>query len=275
MLRNVKQIQGRALHARDGVIGEVHDVYFDDEFWLVRYLVVETGAWLSKRKVLIAPDALGAADLLDWEKKEVSVDLTVDQVRHSPSVDTDKPVSRQHEEMLRRHYGWPIYWNTVLGPGGLAAPLFAPVPAGSSSEPGFVDNDGPDEPRGDPHLRSTRDTAGYHIEAIDGSIGHVDDFLVDEQVWRIRYLLVDTRNWWPGRKVLISPDWINRVSWGDQRVCVDLTRAAVKNSPPYDPAAPWDAVYAATLHDYYGRPHYPDWEETIHAGSARSHRKHR
>jgi hypothetical protein len=271
MVRNLKQIEGRALQARDGVIGEVKDVYFDDYDWHVRYLVVETGAWLHKRKVLVSPEACAG---LDWKLQVFPVNLTKDQVRNSPAIDTNKPVSRQHEEALREYYGWPTYWGAVFAEGGIAAPIVAPTPAANTSEPGFTDGDTPlRQPKGDPHLRSANDTRNYHIEATDGPIGHLEDFLVDENGWRIRYLVVDTRNGWPGKKVLVAPSWTKDVSWEKRRVTVDLTRDAIKHSPPYEPSDPWNSDYAAELHDHYERPRYSDWDKDIAAGAPRLHRK--
>jgi hypothetical protein len=111
---------------------------------------------------------------------------------------------------------------------------------------------------GDSRLRSARDVMGYYIEATDGDIGHVDDFLIDDSEWAIRYMIVDTRNWWPGKKVLISPEWISQVSWPDSRVYVDLTREGVKTAPEYDPSRPVEREYETRLYRHHDRPSY--WE---------------
>jgi hypothetical protein len=182
------------------------------------------------------------------------VDLTTEQVRTSPDVDTEKPVSRQHEQVLRQHYGWPGYWEGVFGAGGLAAPIMTPTPAANTSEPGLTDEDLPLKKPGDPFLRSVNDTIGHHIEATDGAIGHAEDFLINDKDWRIRYLVIDTRNWWPGKKVIVAPEWIHNVNWENRRVVVDLTRDAIRKSPPYEPTMPLSEGYAAQLHEHYGRP---------------------
>lgn len=251
LLRNAKQLEGHALRARDGVIGRVKDFYFDDHHWHIRYCVLETGQWLQSRRVLISPVVLGDYDAAS---REFPVDLTMEQVRTSPDFDTAKPVSRQHEEALRQHYGWPGYWDPVFGAGGLAAPIIVPTPAANTSEPGLTDGDRPLKKHGDPFLRSVNDTIGYHIEASDGPIGHAEDFLIDDADWRIRYLVVDTRNWWPGGKVIVAPAWILDVSWEKSRVTVDLTRDMVRHSPPYESTMPWSEDYAAALHEHYARP---------------------
>lgn len=239
-LTNAKQLEGRSLRARDGAIGNVRDFYFDDHHWNVRYCVVETGEWLRSRKVLISPEVFRA---YDWTRQLFPVDLTIDQVRNSPAIDTDKPVSRQHEEELRRYYGWPPYWGLALADGSVAPPLAVPVDVDADVRPL--------EFRGDPHLRSVNDTIGYHIEAIDGAIGHADDFLIDTENWRVRYLVIDTKNWWPGKKVIIAPAWIHHVSWTGSEIGVDLTRDVIRGSPEYNPWAAWNPKYGTQLHDYY------------------------
>lgn len=257
-LTNAKQLEGHALIARDGVIGQVKDFYFDDHRWRVRYCVVETGQWLHSRRVLIAPEVIGAYDPV---LRMFPVSLTIDQVRHSPDIDTDKPVSRQHEESLRSYYGWAPYF---LGDGAMIAPIPAPLPAATS--PAAATNEEPLELKGDPHLHSTNATIGYDIDAIDGSIGHAEDFVIDSHDWRIRYLVIDTKNWWPGKKVVVPPSAIAWVSWTKSAVVVDLTREAIRTSPPYIAGAFDDPVYVAVLDDYYellnGQPRPRETTET-------------
>lgn len=242
MLRNLKQMQGRSLRARDGNVGEVKDVYFDDQSWTVRYLVVATGSWLKDRDVLIAPRALQP---LSDQPDIVPVDLTIEQVRSSPPVDTRQPVSRQHEEALHQHYGWPVYWS----PGPTTSPL--PIPPATTSETVTTGVDAPVVRQTDPSLRSARETLGYHIEANDGKIGHVEEFLFDDVAWVVRYLVVDTRNWLPGKKVIVAPQWIDAVDWARKSVVVSLSRASIKESPAYDPSAPWDPTYGTLLEGHY------------------------
>jgi len=245
MRRSLNDLVGYTIRANDGDIGKVAEFYFDDQGWTIRYVVVDTGGWLSGRKVLISPVAFGRPD---WESHAFPVNLTKEQVRNSPSIDTDKPVSRQHETELHQYYGWPVYWGSGLVFGGVqASPLLV-------METVQEDEASPEEPEGNTHLRSTSQVAGNHIEATDGEIGHVEDFVVDDETWAIRYLLVDTRNWLPGKHVLVSPRWSKPVNWAESRVFVDLTRDAIKNSPEFDPRKPVTLDYEGELHDYYGRP---------------------
>lgn len=255
MIRTIKQIRGRTLAAKDGHIGKITDLFFDDAFWHVRYIVVATESGWQHRTVLIAPEAVQPAD---WTDEHFPVALTVDQVRRSPRVETNQPVSRQHEEELRTHYGWPLYWDAGFGTGGVITAIPPLAPRSRPPEK---------QPPANPHLRSAEDTLGYHLEASDGAIGHVDEFLVDERSWQIRYLVVDTRNWLPGRKVVVAPAWIESTDWIRRRLVVNLTRDAIKHSPRYDPDLQWNPGYSAELHEHYRRPHYTDWDKDVAAGA--------
>jgi hypothetical protein len=252
MLRSVNDLQGYTIHATDGDIGSVDQFYFDDELWVIRYLVADTGNWLPGRKVLITPISLGRAD---WGAKKLYVTLTKKQVENSPDIDTHKPVSRQYETAFLAYYGYPYYWGgtSLWGPAAVPASLAVPRAGGpTAATPATA---APAEPA-DVHLRSTEEVTGYHIQATDGEVGHVEDFIVDDETWAIRYIGVDTRNWWPGKKVFLSPRWIARVSWEDSKVYVDLLRETIKNAPEYDESAPITREYEIELYDYYGRPAY-------------------
>jgi uncharacterized protein YrrD len=258
MLRRVKDLRGFAISATDGDIGQVDDVYFDDEAWTVRYLVVDTGTWTPHQRVLISPIALGRPD---WAARKLPVALTVDRVRNSPDIDTQKPVSRQHEADYSSYYGYPYYW----GDAGLW---------GMGAFPGFLTTTDAVQvdlaahaPRvresheaADSHLRSCAAVTGYHVRATDGDIGHVTDFLVEEDTWAIRYLVVDTSNWWLGHEVLVAPAWIQEVSWPDATVAVNVTRQAIQDAPSYDPARSLDRLQEVGVHSHHGRPGY--WSHT-------------
>ncbi len=241
MLRSVKSFLGYSLRATDGEIGKVGDVFFDDELWSTAYLVADTGGWLSGRRVLLSPTALGEPS---WEKQTLPVALSKDEVKNSPGIDLDKPVSRQREVELHKHYGWTPYWLPgayALGTAPMVRPLPSPVEESKEAD-------------GDPHLRSVDEVMGYHIKATDGDIGHVEDFIIDDATWSVRYLVIDTRNWLPGRKVLISPEWIRKIEWARSYVHIDFTKEIVKGSPEYDPTIPINQEYEERLYDYYGRP---------------------
>jgi hypothetical protein len=228
-------------------MGEVHEFYFDDLSWTIRYLVVETDNWLTGRRVLVSPAAL---DHPNWEAQVLPVGLTRKQVENSPPVDADKPVSRQMEEELHAYYGWAPYWwgRNVPGVGALAV---AQMIAGTEEEESPTEGQ-----KDDPHLRSTREVIGYHIQASDGEVGYVEDFIADDETWVICYMVVDTQKWLSGRKVLVAPAWAEEVSWADRKVHLDLSRETIKNSPEFDPSAPVNREYEVRLYDYYGRPKY-------------------
>jgi len=247
MRYSVKDLKGYSIGATDGDIGKLDDFYFDDKFWTIRYLVAETGNWLLNRKVLISPFALKKADS---PRERLNVTLTKKQVGESPSIDTDKPVSRQHEASYLDYYGYPYYWS---GP-DLWGPVIYPqllVTTQRRIEEARAER----EEANDVHLRSANKVTGYHIEATDGDIGHVEDFILDDETWEIRYMVVDTQNWWQGKKVLVAPQWISRVSWDDSTVYVDLSKETIKNGPEYHPED-LNREYEETLYDYYKRPKY-------------------
>jgi hypothetical protein len=267
MLRKVKDLRGYAILATDGAIGEVDDLYFDDDRWAIRYLVVDTGSWLPGRKVLISPVAIGRPD---WMAQQLPVSLTKAQVERSPDIDTREPVSRRRETEYLGYYGYPPYWGGA-GLWGMGAYPGSLTTEGRFDEAVKARGTSAAHTPDDCHLRSCRAVTGYHIHARDGDIGHVKDLLVDDRTWAIRYLIVDTSNWWGGHDVLVAPQWIEAVSWRDAKVSVDLTRQAVKDAPPYDSAAQLDREQEQAMHEHYGRPAYWTTEasQDVPAPSAR------
>jgi len=248
MFYKAKTLKGYTLECTDGNIGQLVEFFFDDRYWTVRYLVVGTGAWLKGRQVLLAPYALISVNTHD---RSVRVNLTKKQIEGSPSLDSDKPVSRQFEEHYYGYYGWPNYWSGSY--------MWGYTPD-IVREPEQWKRLNREEQSWDPDLRSTHDVTGRHVEALDGGIGHIDDFIIDEDSWAIRYLIVDTHNWWPGKKVLISPDWIEHVSWSDQKVFINLSREAIKQSPEYTDDSLITRRYEDDLYRHYSRRSY--WVST-------------
>ncbi|MGN6827829.1 PRC-barrel domain-containing protein [Paucibacter sp. M5-1] len=253
MLNSISQLSGSTLSASDGEVGEVKEAYFDDQAWTIRYLVVDTGSWLAGREVLISPYAvqppLGRV-------KEIQVGLSREQVEKSPGIDTHKPVSRRHERVYLDYYNYPQYWGGVGLWAMEALPVLPPTGLQSQAEIERAEQDLAPE---DVHLRSSANVSGYDIHALDGSLGHVKDFIFDEASWAIRYLVVDTRNWWPGgKKVLIATHWIDRIEWSEKTVYTQLTREQIKNSPEYDDSVLLNREFEERLHQAHGRPGYWD-----------------
>ncbi len=243
MLRSANELRGYVLQAQDGEIGRSKDFLFDDQSWTIRYMVADTSKWLPGRKVLISPISLGTPN---WATNRFPVKLTREQIQSAPELSEDAPVSRQYETRYFRHFGWPIYWT---GPGAWGAWEYpAPLLDAGVSEETQESQDADD------HLRSVHEVASYGIHATDGNIGGVHDFIVDDHSWSFRYFVVDTRDWLPGRKVLIALDWIDQISWLDRKVSIGLTRDQLKSSPEFDPRAPVNREYEQLLYDFYGRP---------------------
>lgn len=244
-LQSARKMRSFALAAKDGRIGHVKEFYFDDHEWAIRYLVAQAGNWLTGRLVLISPHSLGTPD--DAEKI-IPVDLTREQVRESPSPETNRPVSRQFEIDYYRYFGWPYYWvgPYLWGPSPFPVLPTAPM-EGNEPTPEAMRG----EPKGDPHLRSTDEITGYHLHARDGEMGHVEDFLFDDKDWSIRFVAVDTRNLWAGKWVLAPPSWIKAIHWEDRKVHLDVDMDDLRNAPPYDPHQPVSDEYAKQLARYY------------------------
>lgn len=253
-------LQGYKLNSFDGVIGSVDDIYFDDRHWTIRYLVANTGNWLTGRQVLISPYALGEAAVLT---QQVAINLTKKQIEDSPSLDTDKPVSQQFELSFYEYYGWPTYWGGTYMWGNYPWIMRDPEQWKKTAR---------EHKTWDLHLRSAREVKGYHIHAKDGEIGHISDFIIDDDTWAIRYLIVDTLNWWPGKKVLISPKWIDRVSWDESKVFVNLSRDTIKSSPEYIEDSLPTRTYEVGLHKHYNQKAY--WDDEPAANERSSWRDH-
>lgn len=213
MKQDIKKLYGRKLGATDGDIGEVKDFYFDGQSWAIRYLVADTGSWLSGRQVLLPPHSLGAPALGGTieDQEALPVKLTRHQIETSPAMDTARPVSRQYEADYYRHYGWPIYWQGG-GLGGAGATVALPLaPANKAKH------------RGDAHLRSTKAVTGYQLQARDGSLGTVHSFIIDDQSWAINELVITSGLWPVAKKFRLLPANISRISYEDSTVFTDFS----------------------------------------------------
>ncbi|MEO8820663.1 MAG: PRC-barrel domain-containing protein [Ginsengibacter sp.] len=248
MKRSIKSLTGFSLKETDGELGKVDDFYFDDSSWIIRYMVVETGSWFSEKKVLLSPSVIKQPD---WENEQFVVALTQDQIKNSPNVDTDKPVSRQQEEQLSAYYTWDVYWGNQPHGGGIFGAMPSDLYAGEmSAEPETVNEEVP-EPEGDKHLRSTKEIEDYKIHTTDGEIGKVVDYIIDDSNWKITYLIVETGSWLNSKKVLLSTSWITDVKWDNKIVIVNTTTDEVKDSPDFDESQPLNDDYERNLNNYY------------------------
>jgi hypothetical protein len=219
MIQFIKQLYGCRLSALDGDIGHAKDFYFDDKAWVIRYLVADTGSWLTGRLVLISPHAFAKWDL--YEKK-LHIKLQKKQIEDSPSIDAHEPVSRQFEENYYRSFGWPAYWQGGMMWGMSGYPLVAnPLPQEIADRKAQV-------PPADRHLQSAKTLTGYSIEASDGVIGHLSGFRVDDRSWAVLDLVIDAGHWYSGKEILISTDEVARISYLESKVFVNLTIADIQ-----------------------------------------------
>jgi len=223
---SAKGLFGRAIDAHDGHIGSLHDLYFDDQGWTIRYLVIDTAKWLPGRKVLISPEAT----LQPWHGEgALPVKLTKDQIKSSPDIDTAQPISRKAERLLYTHYGWIPYW---AAPGVPAPPPLPPAGAASAEERREAAEEA--ESASEPRLRSIREVLGYHLLATDGEIGHIEDLVLDDNTSRILFVIVNLGEWLSRKRVLLSPRLISKIDWASSKVVTEASRQAVKTSPEYE-----------------------------------------
>jgi len=252
MLHTFKEMTGYAIHAAGDDVGKVKDYYFDDSKWVIRYLIVETGSWLESRKVLLSPMAVTR---INHEDKTFSVSINSEQVKHSPSIDTQKPVSRQYEIEYIDYYGYPAYWEGNALWGVYANPM---IPANADA-PVILEKKNVSSPtQYDHHLRSCEVVIGNSIAALDGDIGHLEEMLIDEDTWAIRYLIINTSNWGLGHQVLIAPQWIESIRWPEAKIHVDVTRQTIKDAPVFNPAEGLNPQQEKALFSHYQRKGY--WE---------------
>jgi len=232
MLQSIKRLYGEKLSASDGEIGHVKDLYFDDQNWAVRYLVVDTGNWLPGRQVLLSPHAIGR---LYQDGKVLLANLTRKQIEDSPAIGPHKPVSRQYEEAYYRHYGWPYYWqgDGLWGMSGF--PILDSPARPLPKEPAVATN--PKREPADAHLRSTQAVKGYHLQASDGIVGHVCDFMMDDEIWAIGQLIIKTGNRFTGKEVRIPVSSEKQISYNESTVFLNLTKQVVEQSSEHHPAA--------------------------------------
>lgn len=253
-LCHFNQLEGKNLKTRENEdFGKIIDLYFQDDRWVVRYLVVDTGGWFQKKPVLVSPIHMGH---FNWDDKEIPVNLTKDQVKKAPSWNQEKPVTRQYETEYYSYYGHSPYW---VGGGVWGGSYFPDEVEKATKDKPFYDM--PEGMPGDPNLRAASEVKSYKIfSRVDekGDFGQVKDFIFDTDTWNIRYLVIDTSSFLPGRTVLISPEWIDRIDWSDRKLVVELPKEKIKSAPDYETDSPPDRDYESKLYEHYGKRFY--WE---------------
>lgn len=254
MLLVASALRGYDIEAIDGGIGTVSDFLFDDTSWAVRWFVVDNGTWLNERKLLIHPSAIGTTA---YERHALTVTLSKAQIEGSPTIGRDQPVSRQMELSLFDDFGASPLWEEggYFGGGAIASPLSSP-PIFGHTPMGSSDGDVSPGDQHHLHLRSIAAVTGYHLHAVDGMIGHVENVMIDDSRWDVRYFIVDTRRFWPGRHVLLSPHAVTEVDWLRQEIRLNLSCETVRTSPEWNPADVIDAEFEKRLHTHYNWPAY-------------------
>ncbi len=244
MLFALTGLIGCPVEGSDGRVGGVKDFLFDDKSWKVRWMVVDTGHWLPGRQILIHPSAIAPLDAALHEKRALpmissgetltlSVDLSRRQIEESPDASEEEPCTAQMETRLYQYYGWDPDWG--------ATHIRASITEAAD---------------GDPYLRSVATVKGYRVHATDGDLGHVEHFLADDADWDIRYLVIATRNWLPGKHVQLAPYAVTKIETADRSVKLNVTRDQVKSSPAWDPLTMADEVAEQAYHRHFGWPGY-------------------
>ena len=253
MLTPLLDWRGYCLRAIDKDLGSVEDFYFDDRTWTVRYLVADTGNWLPGRKVLIGPETVQS---ISPEDEAISVNLTSRAVEDSPGIETNLPFSLQKERELRLFFEWREYWNDEVFIQPAAAGGMIPEPK-ADARPSTAVMDPQVGSQTNPYLRSANEVEGYTMRASDEDLGEVSGFIVQNETWRIRYLILETGNWLIGKKFLFSPRWVSGIDWSHRIVNLEITRKIFEGAPVYTPGEPIAVEDEQRLYDYYKKR--PDW----------------
>ena len=252
MFKKLRDLEGFRLAAQDGEVGHVTDLYFEDNAWVVRYLVVATGSWLFGKKVLISPNAVEA---VRWDDECIKVNLTIEQVRNSPDIDTDRPISRQQEAEYHLYYNFPPYWGGVA----LWGRYDQPGAEATADEAETTEQDKEYGAKWQSHLRSAREVRGYRVVAIDGQVGQLDNFLLNVETWAIRYLVINTGGWLKKHEVLFTPKLVDRVLWSEATVNVNASRGLMESAPEYRQGEEIDRPYEEALFSHYTT--HPYWDD--------------
>lgn len=245
MLWSIKSLRGYVIDATDGEIGKTEGFLVDTQHWILSYVIVKTGKWLLGRQVLLSPIAFHQPD---WASHRFPVELTQEQVKNSPAFIHEQPISRQYQKELHDYYAWPYYWAMKSS--------LHPVPIPPVSPEKSINSECAAHKEQNSHLRSTQEVIGYHIQATDDEVGHVEDFIVEDELWMIRYIVIDTKNWGPGKKFLVSPANIQHVAWEKKKVYMRLSTQQIQEGLEYNPSEPVNRQYEVRFYDYYGRPKY-------------------
>ncbi|HKL11973.1 MAG TPA: PRC-barrel domain-containing protein [Halanaerobiales bacterium] len=257
MLANTEELKGFDVYSEDEEIGKIEDYYFDKDYWVTRYLAVDTGNWLVERDVLISPESI---DNIDYGNGNIKLNIPTEKIENSPPVIKEEPLLRTKEKDLADYFSWPYYWN---GTGSSKPGVSGMVPNNLIREITIKENMNKKSPNSNKDevkagLRSVNKMINYDIHAVDGRIGHVEKFILDDDNWLVRYIVVETKNFLPGKKVVLAPEWITDIDWVREEVAFNLKKEEIKNAPEYDPVIPVSELYEKKLYEHYDKEKY--WE---------------
>jgi hypothetical protein len=262
MLFAVSGLEGCAVEASDGEVGSVKDLLFDGQTWKIRWMVVDTGHWLPGRQVLIHPSAIAPITLppkpelpmmSPGDTLELTVNLTRDEIEAGPHLREEEPVTEPMEALLYDYYGWDPYWGATH----FGAELMPNAEQRIVDDAAQREADAEAPPQdGGPRLHGVASLRGFHVHATDGDIGHVENVFAEDTNWEIRYLVIATRNWWPGKIVQLSPYAVRDIDWQDRRINMNVSRDQVRSAPAWDPLALADEAREEELHRHFGWPGY-------------------
>lgn len=257
MLANTQELKGFEVVNEDEEVGKIEDYYFDKDYWVTRYIVVDTGNWLIERDVLISPESI---ENIDYGEGKIYLNISTDKIENSPPVLKDEPLLRTQEKDLADYFNWPYYWSAAetgkpgvsgLSPNNLIREI-------TIQENMDQQNPNINKEEVEAGLRSINEMINYNIHAVDGEIGHIEKFILDDDNWLVRYLVVDKRDFLPGKKVVLAPEWITNIDWVREEVKYNLKKEEIKNAPEYDPEIPVSEVYEKKLYEHYDKEKY--WE---------------
>ena len=259
MLFAVSGLIGCSVEASDGEVGAVKDFLFDDQTWKIRWMTVEAGDWLpGRRRVFIHPSAIAPLHIspkptLPMMSSSAPLQLTVNlaraQIEAGPHAHEDDPVTTDMEALLYDYYAWDPFWGASHF-GGAALPNAESRIVGDAAR---READAEIPPLdGDDHLHSVAEFKDYYVHAVDGDIGHVENLLADDANWEVRYLVIATRNWWPGKVVQLSPYAVKDIDWFGEHINMNVTRDQVRSAPAWDPLAMADEISEDDLHRHFG-----------------------
>ena len=247
MLRSVKEILGYEILSLDGRTGRVADFIFDLETWQVRYLIADLGNLLEPRKVLISAETCSRPK---WESQTLPVAMTRDQIRFSPEISRPEGRGFQKNHLPNNRLTEVSFFR--IG----EVPHLITIPMPTEANARFTESRRVRMVLDQPELRTVGRVIGYEIRACSEEAGVIDDFIIDDERWMIRYLIGAIRKIFPGRRVMFAPVWVSSIDAETETVRLGLKPETLFDGPEYDPTDPVNRQIEEVIYDFHGRPKY-------------------